>query len=58
MTMMTATYPGMSENPTRDSEEIRHRELGPIVERLQAALRDLERYADAVDYDDDGHHGD
>jgi hypothetical protein len=57
MTML-ATYPGMSEDPTRDSEEIRRRELGPIVERLQAALRDLEQYADAVDYDDDGKHGD
>lgn len=57
MTML-ATYPGMSEDPARDSQDIRRLELGPIVERLQAALRDLERYADAVDYDDDGRHGD
>lgn len=58
--MMTATYPGMSDDPIRDSRDIRRRELTPIVERLRAILDDLEEYAKMkpADFDDDGHHGD
>ena len=57
---MFATYPGMSEDPVRDSRIIRRQELTPIVERLKAVLEDLETYAQITpaDYDDDGHHGD
>lgn len=55
--MLTATYPGMTPDPTRDSREVR-RELTPIVRRLRELLMELERVADADDYDDDGKTGD
>jgi hypothetical protein len=57
---MTATYPGMSDDPIQDSKNIRRRELTPIVERLKSVLAELEEYAQMrpADYDDNGHHGD
>jgi hypothetical protein len=58
MTMLTATYPGMGEDPAWDSREVR-KELTPIVHRLRLLLEDLERVVDAEDdTEDDGHHGD
>lgn len=54
MTMLAAMH---AEDPAWDSKEIR-RELSPIVKRLQAAIRDLERLADNDDYDDNGRTGD
>jgi hypothetical protein len=57
---MLATYPGMSEDPVRDSKLIHREQLAPILERLKLVVDDLERYVETTpaDYDDDGYHGD
>jgi hypothetical protein len=54
---MLITYSGMSPDPAWDSKQIRE-ELTPIVQRLRRLLVDLERVADAKEYDDDGKTGD
>lgn len=50
---MLATMP--AEDPAADSKQIR-KELAPIIERLRVLLRDLERIADAGDFDDESRH--
>ena len=57
---LTATYPGMSEDPARDSREVR-KELTPILRQLQDGLQELEDYINKIDDDeteDQGRHGD